>query len=117
MCAIVSGNSGGDAFRCIDRNREGGFHAFVVAPGHLWKIEFFGTFGSDGRADQAATVDRHEVDHFPCAQRGRTNEIGFVFAIRIIRDDDDFSGGDFLNDFVDGVEVKSWHELGRVNSE
>ena len=83
----------------------------MIAAGHLGEIQLLSALLCDGSANQPTTVDRHEVDHFLCAQRCGANEVGFVFAIWIICNDDNFSGGDFVNDFVDGVEGKGWHGL------
>ncbi len=102
--AVCGGDAGGDALCGIDGDGEGGFHAFAVAASHLGEVEFFGAFDGDGGADEAAGVDGHEVDHFGGAEGGSADEVGFVFAGRVIGDDDEAAGGDFCDDFVDGAE-------------
>ena len=102
--AVRGGDAGGDAVGGIHADGEGGFVAFEIAAGHLWKIEFLGACGGERRADQAAAVDGHEIDHFRGAERGGADEVGLVFAGWIIGADDHSAGGDFRDDFIDGAE-------------
>ncbi len=88
---------------------EGGFHAFEVASSHLREVEFLGAVVSDGGADEAAAVDGHEVYVFLGAEGGGAEEVGFVFAVWVVGDDDEFAGCDVGDDFVDGVEGEGGH--------
>ena len=68
--AVGGGNAGGDALRCVHGDRKSGFHALMVAAGHLRQIEFLRPLRGDGRTDQPPTVDGHEVHHLGGAKRG-----------------------------------------------
>ena len=107
--AVGGGDAGGDALGGVHGDGERGFHALMVAAGHLRKVEFLGALRGKGRADQPAAVDCHEVHHLARAERGGSDQIGLVLAIRIVGNDHEFSGGDIGDDLADGVENERRH--------
>ena len=112
QCSVGSGDAGGDALRGVHGDGEGSFHTLMVAACHLREIEFLGALMGDGCADQAATVDGHEVHHLCGAERGGSDQVGLVLTVRIIGDDHEFSGGDFGDDLADGMESEGGHGEG-----
>ena len=59
---------------------------------HLGQTELMGIFDAHGHADQALAVAGHEVHVFCRAVLGGADEVAFVFAVRVIGDDDDVAG-------------------------
>ena len=49
--AVGGGDAGGDALGGVHGNSERGFHALMVAAGHLRKVEFLGALHRKGRTD------------------------------------------------------------------
>ena len=104
--AIGGGDPSGDSFRGIDCDGEGGAVTLAIAPGHGGKVEGFYAGASDRGANQAPPVSGHEGDHLGGGPGGCANEVRFVFAAGIVRDDDKFSSCDLGDDLFDGSEGK-----------
>ena len=104
--AVGGGNAGGDSFSGIDADGEGGFVALAVAASHLREHQLFRALGGEGRTNQAASMDRHKINHRGSTQGGGTGEIGFVFTRWIIGDDDQPTGGEFCDNFRNRAKNK-----------
>lgn len=72
--------------------------------GHGGQVEGVGALGTEGGADEAASVGGHEGDVFGGDEAGGGDEVGFVFALGVVGDDDDFPGGNGGDDVLDGAK-------------
>ena len=88
----------------IDADGEGRLERRVVAVDHELELEFVTTVFDEGRANQAASLDRHEVDHLGRGEPRCSHEIAFVFPVFIVHDDDHLSLPDVFDGILDGVE-------------
>ena len=88
----------------VDGNGEGRFVIICIFTDHLGQTELMGIFDAHRHADQALAVAGHEVHVFCRAVLGGADEVAFVFAVRIIGDDDDMAGLQFFQCFFNGVE-------------
>ena len=111
LAAVGCGDAGGDVFGGINGDGEGGAVPFAVAAGHGGEIECFDPLGGDRCTDEPPTMGGHEGDHFGGDEGGGTDEVRFVFASRVVRDDDEFSRGDVGHDCLDGAEYQMFHAI------
>jgi hypothetical protein len=89
-----------------------------VPAGHLRQVEFLGAAGGERRADQAAAVDGHEIDHFRVHSEAAPIRSASFSRPGIVGADDQAAGGDFRDDFIDGTEQDlrlghGWRDCGR----
>jgi hypothetical protein len=109
--AVGCGDARGDAFCGIHRYSKCGPVPLAVALGHGGEIECFDPLGGDRGTDEPPTMGGHEGDHFGGDEGGGADEVRFVFASRVVRDDDEFSRGDVGHDFLDGAECQMFHAI------
>lgn len=88
----------------VDADGEGRLERRVVAVDHELEVEFVTAVFDEGSADQSASLDRHEVDHFWRGEPRCSHEIAFVFPVFIVHDDDHLSLSDVFDGILDGVE-------------
>ena len=106
--AIVGADAGGDAVGGIDGHGEVGAGAFTVVVDHALEAEFArrapcvqGTQMSRARVELVMKLTSSGVTFF-----GGHDEVAFVFAVGVIRDDDHAAGADFLQDVFDGIKLR-----------
>ena len=58
--AVGGRDAGGDAFPCLDRDREGGFKAGLVLGRHQVKTQFVAALRTEGKTDEPSTLLGHE---------------------------------------------------------
>ena len=85
-------------------NSERCFVRCVVAFDHQFQAKFIATRFQQRGANQAASVRRHEVDHFRGCVPGGNQKVPLVLTILVIHDNDDFAVADGLDGFRDGVQ-------------
>src|SRR5688500_13819126 len=73
---------------------EGRAKLLGVHLGLLRQLELVGTLSGESEADPAARFSDHEVDQLGRNQLGRTNQVAFVLAVFVIRDDDELTSLD-----------------------
>ena len=107
MCAIVGGNTGGDALGRLDRHREVGAKGGRVVRHHRRQAQLRTALAGHRQADQAAPVARHEVDVLgPHLARGH-DQVTLVLAVLVIDDDHHLAGADVVEQFGNRGEAHS----------
>ena len=89
----------------VDRHGKGGLVIVGVLHDHLRNLELLHEFPGHGHADQAASVDRHEIDVLSGGELGGADEIALVFTVRVVDDQDDLSRGKIPQGICDTAEV------------
>jgi hypothetical protein len=89
----------------IDGHRERRPKFLGVRLGLLRKIELIGALTRESEADPAARFTDHEVDQLGRDELRGANEIAFVLAILVVRDDDKLAGFDIGNGLLDCSEL------------
>ena len=75
-----------------------------VPLGHLRQAELVAALAGERQADQAAAVQRHEVDHLGRGQLGRADEVALVLAVLVVGHDDDLAVAQVVDGLLDGAE-------------
>ena len=75
----------------VDAHGERGGLILGVAIGHLRQAELIATVAGERETDEPAPMQGHEVDHLGRDQLGGANEVALVFAVFVVRDDDDLA--------------------------
>ena len=97
--ALFGGNAGRQPMPDIDRNREGGAERRVIGRDHRLEMQPPRIFRGNRRADDAARIADDEAHLFGRAERRGADEIGLVFAVVVIGDDDDLAARNRLDRF------------------
>ena len=101
--ALLGGDAGGQPMLHVDRDGEGGAQRRVVRGDHRIEAQAAGFRDSERRADDAAGVADDEGHLFRRAERGGDDQVALVLAVVVVRDDDDFTAGESLDGFGDGM--------------
>src|SRR6185437_6881128 len=88
----------------VDAHREGGGQLLRVALGHLREAQLVAPLAGERQADEAAAVQRHEVDEVGRHHLGRADEVALVLAILVIGHDDDLAVAQVVDGLLDGAE-------------
>ena len=113
--AVGRRNARGDTEAAVgvDAHGERGPHVLGIPLGHLGQAELVAALRGEGEADEPAPVLRHEIDDLGRDELGRADEVAFVFAVGVVRHDDDLPVAEVLDGLVDRSEFS--HES-RVTS-
>jgi hypothetical protein len=91
--------------RRIDGDHEGGPVRVGPEVAHGRESELIDAFGRQRETDQPTSVGGHEIDDVRRDILRRADEVAFVLAVLIVRDDDHLAATDGLDRVLDGVEV------------
>ena len=94
--AVGGRDTGGNAAPGFDRYAEGRVVLRRVLRNHQRYFELIEPFAGHRQTDQPATVRGHEVDRFGGDLLGRDRQVAFVFAILVVDDDHEATGGEYL---------------------
>ena len=107
--ALLGGNAGRQPVLHVDRHGEGGAQRRIVRGDHRIEAQAAGFRDGQRRADDAAGVADDEGHLFRRAERGCDDQVALVLAVVVVRDDDDFTAGESLDGFGDGIGIRvSW---------
>ncbi len=84
----------------IDGNGKGGAVVVSVVVNHLGKLEFPADFFAHRHADKTFAMNRHKVDVFSRGKLCGADEIAFVFSVRIIGAENDFTLAQIFQGFL-----------------
>ena len=99
--AVVRGNAGADSLARLNGNREGGLVARDIVVRHRRQSETAHLAALKREADETASVSRHEIDALGAAHLRGNDEVGFVLAVFVVKEDDEASVADFLENLGD----------------
>jgi len=104
--SVLCAHSGGDAKALvgIDADSERGAVFVGILFGLLSQLELVGALSGQREADPSTRLADHEVDHLGRDKLRRANEIAFVLAILIIRNDDQLARLDVGDGLLDCSE-------------
>jgi len=89
----------------IDAHRKSGALLFSILLALLRKLKLVGALAGQGEADPSAGLLDHEVYELRRYELGGTNQITFVLAVFVIRDDDELAGLDVGDCLLDSSEL------------
>ena len=105
--AVPRGDPGGGRLE-IHADGESGLHGVLVllAGDHEGEVETVREVVLDGDADEAAVVVCGEVNDFLGRSCRRADKVALVLAVLVVEDDDELTGGDVREGFLDGRETR-----------
>ena len=80
----------------VDRDGESCFVIIRILCYHRRKAQLACIFTADRHADKPFAVAGHEIHVFRCTELCGTDEIAFIFSVRIVRDDNHMSCAKFF---------------------
>ena len=83
----------------IYRNRKCSLVIIRIFLYHLGKLQFSDIFLRHRHADKSLSMSCHKVNVFCCGKLCRTDKISFIFSVRIIRYQNNFSISKFFQSF------------------
>ena len=88
----------------VDGDGEGRLVVIGVGAHHLGDVQPLHVFLRHGHTDQPLAVGGHKVDVLRGGELGGADEIPFVFPVRVVCHQDDFSLAQIVQSFLDCVE-------------
>jgi hypothetical protein len=96
--AVTSADSGRDrGVGRVDRDGVGGASRVLVVGNHLREIEGGGEFGRERSADITRRMADEEAHLLSCHIFSGDNQIGFIFARRVVKNDEELAIAESLN--------------------
>ena len=95
----------------VDGDGKGGTVIIRVIVYHLRQLQFLTVIAAHGHADQTFSVDSHKVYIFCSCKFRCTDEITFIFSVRIVSAEDDLSLSQIFQCLLNGIESEIFHNL------
>ena len=95
----------------VNRDGKGGTVIVCIVVHHLRKLQLLAVVAAHGHADQTFSVYCHKVYIFCGGKFCRTDEITFIFSVRVVGTEDDLSLAQILQGLFNGIESEIFHNL------